>query len=234
MVKEAGAALEVSYTSGGVEIRSFVARPAGSGPFPAIITIHGIFGLNPPDINLLERLAARGYLALAHGWQSRDHDPADDLILEDIRAAIGYLEGNESIDPARIGLVGFCRGGTIAMLAAARIAELSAAVVFYGQAVYEETDSDKPVSAIDLVDDIRPPVLVFHGGEDIYFPIEDARRYRDRLKAAGKTHEFLEFPEADHAYFFEGAPNYNPDASSKSWDKMTEFLGGHLGSAFAP
>ena len=226
-----GAPLEVSYLSGEVETRSFVSRPEGDGPFPAVMTIHGIFGLNPPDLGLIQRLASRGYVALAHGWQSRGRDPADDLIMEDIRAEIRYLKENEPVDPGRIGTVGFCRGGTIVMLAAGRIAELSVGVVFYGQAVYEETDSDKPVSAIDLVEDIRAPLLVFHGGQDAYFSIADARRYRDRLEAAGKEHEFLEFAEAGHAYFFEGAPNHDREASEASWDRMTAFLDRCLGPA---
>ena len=95
-----GAPLEVSYLSGEVETRSFVSRPEGDGPFPAVMTIHGIFGLNPPDLGLIQRLASRGYVALAHGWQSRGREPTDDLIMEDIRAGIRYLKENEPVDPA--------------------------------------------------------------------------------------------------------------------------------------
>ncbi|MBI2882103.1 MAG: dienelactone hydrolase family protein [Candidatus Tectomicrobia bacterium] len=220
--------VEVSYAGEGVRIRSFLARPRSGGPFPAVITIHGIFGLNPPDLKLLERLAARGYLALAHGWQSRERDPADDWIIEDLRAAVRYLGENKAVDRNRMGLVGFCRGGTIAMLAAGRVAEIAATTVFYGQAVYEGAEPKKPVSAIDLVENIRAPILVFHGGKDTAYPVEGARRYRDRLKAAGKTYEFEEFPEAGHAYFFEGAPNYHPHASARSWERMTAFFDRHL------
>ena len=222
---------EVSYTHEDVEIRSFVTRPPGDGPFPAILTLHGIYGLNPPDLNLTERLASRGYLALAHGWQSREHDPADRLVMEDIRSGIRYLKESEPVDPDRIGLVGFCRGGTLAMLAAGEIGELSAAVVFYGQAVYGEKDEKKPVSAIEEVEKIRAPILVFHGGKDTAYPIEDAYRYRDRLQEAGKTHEFRDFPEAGHAYFFEGAPNYDAQASTTSWEMMTAFFDRRLAPA---
>ncbi len=73
--------------------------------------------------------------------------------------------------------------------------------------------------------------MIFHGGQDAYFSIADARRYRDRLEAAGKEHEFLEFPEAGHAYFFEGAPNHDPAASEASWDRMAAFLDRCLGPA---
>src|SRR5690606_38201464 len=102
--------------------------------YPAIVTIHGLFGLQEMDVRLTAQLASIGYVSVVHGWQTEEHDPADNDIISGIEKAIDYLCSLNYVDPNRIGLIGVCRGGSIAMISAAKIRRLKAITAFYGQA----------------------------------------------------------------------------------------------------
>src|SRR5581483_9041485 len=91
----------VKFSSGGREISGFLFTPAGAGPFPAMVEVHGIYGREPWDAEVSEKLAAEGYVTLSvdlYGRNARNYDDGLHLrdgvrprVAEDLRAAVAYL-----------------------------------------------------------------------------------------------------------------------------------------------
>jgi len=215
---------QVQYST----FRSALSQPVGSGNYPTILTIHGIYGLQEMDVHFTKRLASQGYVVLAHGWQSNEQDPADQDIVEGIRKAIAFLKQEEKALPDQVGLIGVCRGGSIAMIAAAHIKGLKASVSFYGQAYYPFLYNRKPVSPIDLVDQITQPMLLVHGEEDTIFAAQESVDYCSALKSRGKIGECKLYSGARHGFFLKGHRNYHQQASEEAWIVLSEFLKKHL------
>ena len=130
---------------------AYLARPAGSGPWPAVLVIQEAFGLNDHVKDVARRVAAEGYVALApdlfyRGGKGRtaryDELPKalelmgaleDDEIVSDVASAIAHLERQPSVRRGRIGITGFCMGGRVAYLAACALPDrIAAAVPYYG------------------------------------------------------------------------------------------------------
>ena len=128
----------------------FTYRPEADGKRPAVIVIQEIFGVNDHMKDVAGRFASEGYFAAApdlfhrsgreitvpfsemqRGSELRGKLTNDDLVA-DLDATVAYLKSNPNVDGDNIGIVGFCFGGMVAYLAAARVRGLSAAAVFYG------------------------------------------------------------------------------------------------------
>ena len=135
----------VQFPSDALTIKAFQARPLSSGSVPAVLIIHEWWGLNEHIKDIAQRFAREGYAALAPDLYSRlgykvtkDSNEAAKLMeslssqaaLRDLNAAITYLKARPFIDPLRIGVVGFCMGGTIALTMATHNSDIKAAVPF--------------------------------------------------------------------------------------------------------
>ncbi len=127
-------------------MRAFLAIPAGSGPFPGVVIIHEILGLNDNIRDIAGRFASSGYAALAvdlfssanramcmarifHGLLIR---PLKNGVVADLQAALDYLGAFPEVDRTRLGAIGFCMGGSYALQLACTVDGLRAASVFYG------------------------------------------------------------------------------------------------------
>ncbi|WP_167577526.1 dienelactone hydrolase family protein [Ammoniphilus sp. YIM 78166] len=214
---------QVKYGS----FHSVLCKPTSPGCFPSIITIHGIYGLQEMDVLFAQRLALQGYMVLAHGWQTEEKDPADRKIVMGIREAIDFLKQQDQVNAQHIGLIGVCRGGSIAMIAGAHIEELKMSVSFYGQAYYPLNDK-KPASPIDLVNQVTMPMLLIHGEEDIIFDAQETIDFYTALQTRGKKAEYRLYPEAGHGFFLKGHRNYHRQASEDAWIVLSQFLNEHL------
>ncbi|MEW9669035.1 dienelactone hydrolase family protein [Ammoniphilus sp. 3BR4] len=219
---------QVNYQYEGTSFSSVLCLPEPPGQYPGIITVHGIFGLQDMDVNSAKRLAEQGYVVLVHGWQSGEHDPSDENIVNGIRQAIAFLKEEDRVISDQIGLIGVCRGGSIAMLASAYIEELKLAVSFYGQAYYPHLDEKKPISPIDLVDKVTKPMLLIHGEEDAIFDFQETLDFCVALESRGKVGECRLYPGAGHGFFLKGHRNYHEQASEDSWIVLSEFLRKYL------
>ena len=131
-------------TANGSPMRAALAMPEADGPVPGVLVIHEIFGLSEQVRGFTRKFAELGYAALApdlfHGRApkvlcvaralrsfNRGHGPQ----FEDLSSAQRFLAEQPGVDPARLGVAGFCLGGGFAVLHAAR-SDLRAAAVFYG------------------------------------------------------------------------------------------------------
>lgn len=225
-------------------MKAALASPRESGRRPGIIVIHEIAGLNGHVRAKAQRFADMGYVALAPDLYSTRGPKfvcivrtmlglkgGEGPVFRDLDACRAWLGGRPEVDASRIGVVGFCMGGGIALLFAAR-AELGAAAVFYGSV---------PKDAEELVDVC--PVLGGFGGRDRVFG-KGGERLEAHLTRLQKPHDVKTYPDAGHSYMTDrgegGILNrlnawgplkvaYDGDAAEDSWRRMEAFFGEHLG-----
>ena len=213
-----------------------LARPVIGGPFPAVIVVQEAFGLNPHIADVAARLAGEGYVTLApdlfhRGGAGRtagygDLPKAltlmaelnDDAIVEDVGAAIGFLEKHSSVRADRIGITGFCMGGRVTYLVACALPDkIAAAAPFYGGGI-----------PIDRTTTLRAPVLAFFGEEDPFIPLDQVRALEAEAKRLGKSLEVVVYPKAPHGFFCEERDSYRAEAAADSWQRLTAFFARHL------
>src|SRR4051812_41507254 len=159
--------------------------PAGRG---GVLVIQEAFGVNGHIEDVTRRVAAAGYRAVAPHLFHRSGDPElsyDELpavmphmqalsmdgLLTDLDACLDYLRESAELAPDRIGVVGFCMGGSVAGLAAAR-RRLGAAVSFYGGGVAEGRFGMPPL--VELAPEFVTPWLGLYGEQDQGIPVEQA------------------------------------------------------------
>ncbi|MBH0192431.1 MAG: dienelactone hydrolase family protein [Nitrospira sp.] len=226
----------VKYLSGTVSMKAFVAAPVTNEKRPAIIVIQEWWGLTDHIKDIAKRYAAEGYVAIAPDLYSRlDHalttDPAEagklmnalkqEDGLKDLIATVGYIKSSPEVDRTKIGVTGFCMGGSYALLLPCVNADIKAAVPFYGQVPNPERPLEK----------LSAPVLYFYGEDDGWITKADVQRLAAALKKHGKVGEIKTYPGAPHAFFRDNDPSvYRPEAAKDAWVRTLAFFRKHLGS----
>jgi carboxymethylenebutenolidase len=232
----------IRLRSGDGEMRCHQAQPRGQGKFPAVIVIMEAFGLNDHIKDVTERIAAEGYVAVAPDLYYRESPNVvgyDELqaaiglmqrldtekVIADLRRVITHLETQNFVNGDRIGITGFCMGGTIAFLAACKLpAEIKAAVPFYGGSIA----GDSPTAPLKSAGDLQAPVLCFFGEQDPYIPLSQVQTIEDTLRALGKSFEVKVYPGADHGFFCDDRASYHPEAAQDAWEKTKAWFAKHL------
>jgi carboxymethylenebutenolidase len=207
--------------------RGYLARPASAtGKLPAVLVVHENRGLNPYIEDVARRLAVEGYLAFAPdalyplGGYPGDEDKAraafaqldQSKTREDFVAAAGFLKGHAEAS-GKLGVVGFCYGGGIANLLATRVADLAAAVPFYGSG-----------PSTDAVPAIRAELL-------LHFAENDERinaawpAYEAALKAAGKRYQAFKYAGTQHGFHNDTTPRYDEAAAKLAWQRTMALFG---------
>lgn len=218
-----------------VPIKAYEARPAGVGPFPALIVIHENRALTDHIRDVARRFAAQGYAALAPDLLSRvggrEQFPTDteavaainaltpDGVREDLQSTFDYLKGRSYVKPDRIGVIGYCWGGGNSLLMGTRVPELRVVVVYYGP---------NP-SNIDDVANITGPVLGIYGELDTRISM-NVPALVDAMKKHNKSFAYEIYPGAAHAFFNDTGANYNQQAADEAWKVTLAFLEKNLKS----
>ena len=227
----------VSITSGDVTIPGFFCRPAGSGPFPALIFFHGTDGLQPTHRKLAIDLAHEGYAVLVPEWFGQNL-PArlswEMLTGMDLEAMGLWLKAVDGIDPRRLGLLGASRGGGLALYAASVIHDVKAVINFFGLTCWTkgmEEFRHLPLNAndhLDFLHRISCPVLSFHGNRDTVVGVENTFQLDQACRRFGVNHRCIIYPGVDHSFIWPGNPRYNRDAHRDTWVKTLAFLSKNL------
>lgn len=217
-------------------IPAYVARPE-EGSAPGVLIIHDVWGANPFYHDLARRLAGEGFAAVlpdffvregALAEQTRDavmarrarHDQVK--AVADVAGAIGWLRDHPATT-GKVGTVGFCMGGTLAFLAAARDPLPEASVAFYGFPV-PNTTALAPLAPLDEADRVRSPLLALWGDQDHGVGMDNVERYREALEQAGANYEFVVYPGLPHGFLtFDGAVPHFADAQ-EGWGRAVAFL----------
>ena len=223
----------------GQDMQAYASVPSGSDPFPAVVVIQAIGGVNEFIQGMTDKLAGEGYGAVAPDLFHRITDPAisepmargatlsDPEIVADVNAAVEFLRGQSAVDSDRIGITGFCMGGRVVWLAAATNPHFKAAVPYYGGNIMVPRGNAEK-SPFELTGGINCPVL-FHFGEiDANPSQEDMASFDAELTRLGKPHEFYTYPGADHAFMDFTGPRYHREADEASWPRTLQFFAKHL------
>ncbi len=202
-----------------------VARPE-TDTAAAVIFIHEWWGINDHIRDIAGRYANEGFLCVApdlfRGKIATNTDEAAKLMqelpiedgIETIKEAIS--DAKLAYQVQKIGITGFCMGGTFALRAACEIEEIAAAAPFYGDIPPE-----------DVLQNLKAPTLFIAGSKDNWINAEKV----DVLKRAAEKHELpveVVVYDADHAFFNDTRPVYDPDAAADAWRRVLDLFRKHL------
>ncbi len=234
----------VSYQSRGEEVTAYLARPSSPGPHPGMIVIQEWWGVDDHIKDVTDRVAREGYTALAPDLYTyaghavtRDADEAAKLA-EDLpyhtamaylKDGVAYLQASQHVPAERIGAVGFCLGGSYALLMSCGDTGIGAAAAFYGQIVNEEPNEKNPINPIKIVSQMSCPLLFIHAGLDEWITVEHADRLREAMKAEGKEGAVKSYAKAQHAFFNDTQPDiYSESDARDAWERTRKFFRKHL------
>jgi carboxymethylenebutenolidase len=218
----------VQFPSNGGTTSGYLATPP-SGKGPGVLVIQEWWGLVSHIKNVVDRFAAEGFTALApdmyHGQTANEPDGAGKLFMalnigqaeKDLRGAAKFLAGQSST--AKIGAVGFCMGGQLALFAATLNPNVGATVNFYGIHPNVKPDYSK----------LAGPVLGLFAEKDSFVTPQVAQDTDAAVKRAGKSSEIHVYPNVDHGFFNdERADVYHKASAEDAWRRTLAFFRQHL------
>lgn len=227
------------------QIPAYVARPAGSGPFPIVVVLHHRDGWDRASKEIALRFASNGFAAILphlHNRWAPDAGYAEaarlsmasggvsnDQVLADTQGAIAYLR-QQPWTSEKVGIIGYCSGGRQSFYVSTRL-PFDATVMCYGPKIIA-ADADlndvTPVSPITLTSGIVGPVLGLFGAEDKNPSPEIVAQIDAELTRLGKDHKFVIYQNAGHAFFAVDLPSYRVEAANEGWHEVLEFFETHL------
>jgi carboxymethylenebutenolidase len=223
-----GSDLELPVEDG--NLSGYVAVPA-SGRGPGVLVLHEAWGLVDHVRDVCDRLARAGFVALApdlyRGQVAEDLSEARRLASQleservgaDLDAGVAALLNHAGVDGPRVGVVGFCMGGHLALLTATRSARVAAAVDFYGML---------PQLPLDFAG-LEAAVLAIFAENDEYIDAEAVESLRASFRAAGQRATIHVQPGVGHAFMNDARPDcHDAAAAAQGWDRMLAFLRAEL------
>lgn len=214
--------------SGGVD--GFISRPV-AGRWPGIVIGMDWWGLNDANRDVTRRLAEHGFVAfmpdIYHGVTTSDHATAarlkgeldHDRAVQEMIDAAAYLKGLPFVSQ-KVGVIGFCMGGGLALLAACRSSAFDAAVLFH-HSIYPDPRE---------VERLRCPVQGHYGLADTVTPLGEVKMFEDQLQQFAKPAEIHYYEGAGHGWLNPRRPNlYREDTANLSMQRTAEFFRTHLG-----
>lgn len=214
----------------GPDVRSYVAKPEGQGPFPTVIMIHEFWGLNESIIGKADLLAKEGYLVIAPdtfrgattAWIPRAIyqviSSKPEKVNADLDSVYAWLESQPDVDANRIAIAGFCSGGRTSLVYSLHNNRLASTVIFYGA---PETD---PV----ILKALPGPVLGIFGEADQSIPVQEVNAFDVALTEAGVPHEITIYDGQPHAFVQDAAGIQAGGAQGEAWSQMLAFLESNL------
>jgi carboxymethylenebutenolidase len=231
----APAAEDVTYSAGRDAARAVLHRPAGPGPFPALVVLHGDFGLSGGVKEQARRLAGMGYVTLApdlyRGERPKelldahimDRGVPEDRALADVKGGVDYLTSRPDVRKDAVGIIGWDSGGGYALDAAIHDGRLKAVVVCYGRLTTDPA----------LLAPMNASVLGLFAGKDEGISPETIESFRRAMAAAGKrVAELHVYPDCGPG-FMNPIPSPNdvpgpPEAVADAWSRVETYLAAEL------
>jgi len=221
---------------------SFVFRPAGSGPWPAVLIFMDGLGIRPAVLEIGERLSAHGYYALLPDlfYRSGRYAPMDPHaifadpqqrkilmdryfalatqanIMSDTRAFLDYLAAQPDVRRGAIGTTGYCMGGFMSLTAAGTYPDRISATASYHGGRLATDAADSPHL---LAPRIKSRVYIAGAIEDQSFPDDMKNRLEEALTQAHIDHKIETYP-AKHGWVFRDMPVYDAAASERHWQTL--------------
>jgi carboxymethylenebutenolidase len=222
----------------GGDMPVYFARPAGVANPPVILVAMEIFGLHEYIRDVTRRLGKLGALAVAPDYYFRKgvdltkiidipallpivNAKTDTELFSDLDATVAWAKAQGG-DTARLGIMGFCRGGRTVWRYSTH-GNLKAGVAFYGSLADPPSEA-MPVNALASAKEVKEPVLGLYGAEDQGIKVEQVKEMETALKAAGKTAEFHIYPGAPHGFHADYRGSYRKEAAEDGWAQMTAWF----------
>lgn len=221
----------VTFKHGGKEtFDGFLARPKADGTFPAVLVISGNVISEEYIPNTCAALALAGFVGLAPNLfhpikdsGAKTEEESDKAMmahtrydaLEDIQMGADYLWTQPFVKPDRMGIIGFCWGGWMALRSAARSREIDAVVAFHPGLITRD---------LGAIARVQVPVQLHQGTADHSVDPATAKTLEEILKAHKTPVELFLYEGADHGFLAYTRPFYRPDDAKLAWRRTTAFL----------
>ena len=226
---------EVKVATKDGQIPAYRALPEKGKTFPVVLVVQEIFGVHEHIKDICRRFAKLGYLAIAPELYARQGDVSqmqniqdiiqkvvskvpDAQVMSDLDATVAWAEKNQG-DSTKLAITGFCWGGRIVWLYAAHSPKLKAGAAWYGRLVGQPTELT-PKNPIDLVAELKAPVLGLYGGADQGIPNDTVEKMIAALKSAGSKSEIILYPDTPHGFNADYRASYRADRANDAWAKM--------------
>ena len=224
----------------------YVYRPAGHGPWPAVLVYMDALAIRPAMLEIGERLSANGYFTLLPDlfYRSGPYAPMDPKkifsdpeqrkilmekfmapataanVMSDTAAFLEFIAAQPDVRPGPIGTTGYCMGGLLSLTAAGTYPErIAAAASYHGGRLA----SDAPDSPHLLAGKIKARVYVAGASEDASFPDDMKARLEQALTEAGVDHTIETYP-AKHGWVFRDTPVFDAPAAERHWQSLLALL----------
>ncbi|RLJ71165.1 carboxymethylenebutenolidase [Hydrogenivirga caldilitoris] len=227
----------VEFEVSGVKVTGYLAEPSNKGP--AVLIIHEWWGLDSPLSNIKEltdKLAGEGFVAFAPDlYKGKSADNPDDAgkLMTDMfqnrmnevdamfRASVEYLKNLDITEPAKVGVTGFCCGGTLSMYFASKFPELiDASVPFYGLPQLAPIDPHT----------IKVPIFFIMAQNDEFVDNDSVIDLFKGVWKNGVEAQAKVYPGVNHAFLNDRRPDvYNESCAKDAWNLAVEFFRRHLG-----
>lgn len=214
----------IEFAANGGTTKGYLSKPS-SGSGPGVIVVQEWWGIDDNIRGVADRLAGEGLVALApdlyHGDMAREPGEAQKMMMalnvdqaaKELRGAAQALKANGATGQ-KVGAVGFCMGGQLALYAGTVSPDVGAVVDFYGIHPDVKPDYSK----------LQGPVLILCGDQDPMSGPEPSGQVEQGIKAAGKQAEMVVYPGAGHAFMNPNPYGYKEDAARDAWGKMLNHL----------
>src|SRR5262250_1057852 len=225
---------------GTYEMPVYEARPATGKDTPIVLVISEIWGVHEYIRDCTRRFAKEGYYAIApelfkrEGGVGHIQDVQEILkivlavprkqVLGGVAAAVDWAKKRPGARADRVGVTGWCWGGSTTYQVAATNPDIKAAVAWYGPPARPYPDTPNPVTGFDVAKDIKCPFLGLYGGKDQNPAPADATKFGDLLKQTNKNVEVVIYPESGHGFFADYRPSYNATDAADAWKRCTAFF----------
>lgn len=227
--------VDLDYVEGDAQTKGYLAVPEGEGPFPALIIIHEWNGLVDRVRHVADDLAAEGYVTLAVDlYQGRTGSNSDENIalmreaqgdmpslIDNLDAATAYLRSRPDVT-GKVGAMGWCFGGGIALSFGLDGVDHEATGIFYGR----------------LVED---PEVLAHMDHEVYGTFarldrgpapESVEAFEAALRSAGIENDLHIYDEVNHGFWLrvDGDPEARTEPALDAWNRLKAYLDRTLGS----
>ena len=225
---------------------SYVYRPAGEGPWPAVLVFMDGLGIRPAMLEVGERLAKSGYFVLLPDlfYRSGPYEPMDPHtvfsdpekrkvlmekffahatsanIMSDTRAFLDHIAAQPDVKKGGIGTTGYCMGGRLSLIAAGTYPDRVVAAASYHGGRLANEDPDSPHL---LAPKMKARVYVAGAIEDQSFPDDMKARLEEALTKAKVDHKIETYP-AKHGWVFRDTPVYDAAASERHWQTLVALM----------
>lgn len=234
---------KITYKHGDVECHGLLAwNDDFAGPRPGVLVVHEWWGLDDYAKKRAEQLAKLGYVAFAadmygqgktvgHPKEAGEMAGKVRANVEEWRkralAALDVLKAQPQCDKTKLAAIGYCFGGSTVLQLALAGTDLKAVASFHG-ALPAPTEAEAK--------QIKPAILICHGGDDNFIPEKAIKAFRDGLDKGGAKYDFVSYPGVRHSFTVPDADKhgidglkYDKKADEDSWKRLEKLLADKLG-----